>query len=88
MVIGDLKCVGSRFGRDQLGRPAPEVRAYDLARDPGERAPLPEASPGHERCRAELARLAARARAEAPAPDHLEIPNEEQARLRALGYLH
>jgi arylsulfatase A-like enzyme len=87
VVVGDLKCIGDPAGRDQSGRPVPAVRAYDLARDPGERAPLPAGGPGPERCRAELARLAARARAEAPAAVHRDVPPEEAARLRALGYL-
>jgi arylsulfatase A-like enzyme len=87
VVIGDLKCIGDPAGRDQLGRPVPAVRAYDLRRDPAERAPLPADGPEQARCAAELARLAARAKAEAPVPYHLEIPSEEAERLRALGYL-
>ncbi len=87
VTVGSLKCIGDAAGKDQFGRPVAPVRAFDLERDPAERRPLAPTSREHNRCAEELARLAARARAEAPATVHQAIPSEDTARLRALGYI-
>ena len=87
VVTGDLKCIGDPAGTNRFGRRVPAVRTYDLRRDPAEHAPLPDTAPEQARCRAELARLAARIRAESPAALHRDVPPEAAARLRALGYV-
>jgi len=81
-----LKCIESLSRVDRFSRPAPAIEAFDLAADPGERAPLPAADARYERCRALLQELppvpdAARAQGRHP------LPPEDAARLRALGYL-
>ncbi|HEY8019592.1 MAG TPA: sulfatase [Thermoanaerobaculia bacterium] len=87
VILGGLKCIGDPAGKDQFGKPVAAVRAYDLRADPGERSPLPAGGREQARCAAELARFAARARAEAPAPFRLPLSDEATARLRALGYV-
>jgi arylsulfatase A-like enzyme len=87
VILGDLKCIGDPAGKDQFGKPVATVRAYDLRADPGERSPLPAGGREQARCAGELARFAARARAEAPAPFRLPLSDEATARLRALGYV-
>ncbi|MBV8199753.1 MAG: sulfatase [Acidobacteria bacterium] len=78
---GSLKCIENVGRIDRFSRPAPAWELFDVAADPGERAPLPPSDGRFDRCRALLqAEQPAVAR---PAP----LAPEEKARLRALGYL-
>lgn len=88
LTTGSLKCIWSGTGLDLLGRPIATWQAFDLARDPGEQAPLPEESPGLEECRRRLERwIAAASEAGVPPAGLGDLDDEQRERLRALGYI-
>jgi arylsulfatase A-like enzyme len=80
-----LKCIQNLGGVDRFSRPAPGIQLFDLAVDPGERAPLSPSDVRLERCRALLRQPPFGSRAETVV--RRPLPPEEQARLRAMGYL-
>jgi arylsulfatase A-like enzyme len=82
---GALKCIANLGGVDRFSRPAPALLPFDLASDPGERSPLSSSDGRFERCR-EMLRKPLPGRAAGAVPRRPLSP-EEQARLRALGYL-
>jgi arylsulfatase len=67
-------------------RRAETTLAYDLARDPGEREPLPANGDLIERLDAHVARVNERTREVPPAGKARELSPEMRERLRALGY--
>jgi arylsulfatase A-like enzyme len=82
---GALKCIQNLGGVDRFSRPAPAIQLFDLAADPGEHTPLSPSDVRLERCRALLRQAPFGSRAD-PVVRRPLTP-EEQARLRAMGYL-
>jgi arylsulfatase A-like enzyme len=83
---GTLKCIENLGRVDRFSRPAPAVQSFDLAADPGERSPLSPSDPRFARCGA-LLREPPPGGVAMAVPRHGPLSPEEQARLRALGYL-
>jgi arylsulfatase A-like enzyme len=88
LARGEVKCIESRTGIDQLGREVPPWRTFRLDLDPGESRPLDPASPRARRCREtleqwlELQELGPRGLSTAE-----ETDPETLDKLRALGYI-
>ncbi len=85
VLQGALKCIENLGRVDRFARPAPPLQAFDLAADPGERSPLPPDDGRYQRCRALL--QAQSGAGTTTARSHRPLPPEEEARLRALGYI-
>ncbi len=88
-LAGEIKCIGNALSVDRFHRPAPPFEAYDLAADPGEKAPLPAADPRVGACRNEFSRWIERAKraGDLRGKPIDALPPEEIQRLRSLGYL-
>ena len=89
LLRGYTKCVESRNGVDQFGRPLPPWQAFDLAEDPGELHPAGPGTPEVESCEDWMHRWS-EARQGAARPAEGEAPATDDAtldKLRALGYI-
>ena len=80
-----LKCIENLGRIDRFSRPAPPFQSFDLQSDPREQSPLSPADARFELCHALL--QGAPQRSGADAVPARSLSPEEQARLRALGYL-
>ena len=87
LLQGDVKCVRNPSRIDRFRAPAPEIEAYDLGRDPGERLPLPASDPRRAACVEELERQFAELRRPAAAPRQQPLSPEDALHLRSLGYI-
>ena len=86
LAIDDLKCIESRSGADQFGRPVPRWQVFDLDRDPQEQSPLAEEDPRTRWCAEELRRRFPGGASRSPATTP-RVERETRDHLRRLGYI-
>jgi arylsulfatase A-like enzyme len=82
-ALGSVKCIESRMGTDQFGRPVPPLQVYDLERDSQERSPLDSTGAAARGCLDALRSWTSEGRSgESPGVD-----DEARRQLRSLGYV-